>query len=393
MNNAHSDILNAEIPTDEGKKQAYLEELKMRAKGAFQTKDMVNAEKLYGKAIDCNSKDYLLYSNRCAVRLLVKKNEEALRDAKRCLNLEPTFIKAHYRKAQALQRLGKFDEAVAACKDGLTHHANNSELIKLQEEIEKEWTEDKERKEKFNSEAQEARPDLPKPEPTRIPLTKPSKPTDSTNDGSNGGGKDITNDGSNNMRGYKKTADGKTTSYFHTELSDEAKKLIGDCRPQKLDDKAIPEPQKAGVGSAWNQAGTFEQKNCTKYFHDQLRSALRDASVTLPNDLPDVILTVDSVSGDAQITCARGKVRHIYDITLELKWEFVTHDDKTGKGTIKFESDGDGDYDVDVNVDSATHSATRSIVTEFIKSSGKGIQPYILQKIRGVENEFKKMKL
>ena len=40
------------------------------------------------------------------------------------------------------------------------------------------------------------------------------------------------------MRGYKKTADGKTTSYFHTEISEEAKKLIeaqGFGKPQKLE--------------------------------------------------------------------------------------------------------------------------------------------------------------
>ena len=53
MNNAHQDILNAEMPQDEDKKKQYLEELKLRAKGAFQTKDLYNAEKLYGRAIEC----------------------------------------------------------------------------------------------------------------------------------------------------------------------------------------------------------------------------------------------------------------------------------------------------------------------------------------------------
>lgn len=53
---------------------------------------------------------------------------------------------------------------------------------------------------------------------------------------------------------------------------------------------------------------------------------------------------------------ARGKVRHIHDITVELKWSFTTSDDKSGKGDIKFESDGDEDYDVNVNVDASTHS-------------------------------------
>ena len=38
------------------------------------------------------------------------------------------------------------------------------------------------------------------------------------------------NDGDSTMRGYKKTADGRTTTYFHREITEEEKKLLGDCR-------------------------------------------------------------------------------------------------------------------------------------------------------------------
>ena len=65
----------------------------------------------------------------------MQRNEEALRDSKRCLNLEPTFIKAHYRKSQALQRLQKFEEAISAAKEGLSHHDGNPELLKLVKDI------------------------------------------------------------------------------------------------------------------------------------------------------------------------------------------------------------------------------------------------------------------
>lgn len=65
----------------------------------------------------------------------MQRNEEALRDAKRCLNLEPTFIKAHYRKSQALQRLQKYEDATVAAKEGLKHHEGNPELQKLVKDI------------------------------------------------------------------------------------------------------------------------------------------------------------------------------------------------------------------------------------------------------------------
>ena len=60
------------------------------------------------------------------------------------------------------------------------------------------------------------------------------------------------------MRGYKKTADGKTTSYFHTEISEEAKKLIeaqGFGKPQKLE--APTEESDATPGSEGCILGWF----------------------------------------------------------------------------------------------------------------------------------------
>jgi len=235
MSNAHQDVLNAEIPQEEDKKAAYLDELKIRAKGAFQTKDLINAEKLYSRAIEVTDKEYLLYSNRCAVRLLVKKNEEALRDAKRCLNLEPTFIKAHYRKAQAMHRLEKWSDALEACTEGLSHHAGNAEIEKLKEDIQKDWDADNDRKEKLQQEANDLTVERAKPEPTRIPMTKPAAAEKKGDSGSGDKGAGSTENG---MRGYKTTADGKTTSYFHTDITDEAKKLIearGGIAPKRID--------------------------------------------------------------------------------------------------------------------------------------------------------------
>ena len=40
------------------------------------------------------------------------------------------------------------------------------------------------------------------------------------------------------MKGYKRTSDGRVTSFFHTELDDQAKELIGDIAPKRIE-KAI----------------------------------------------------------------------------------------------------------------------------------------------------------
>ncbi|CAD7966749.1 unnamed protein product [Amoebophrya sp. A120] len=439
-NNPHDDILSSEIPNDDQKRVNMLEELKTRAKGAFQAKDLRNAEMLYSKAIDCvefsgsegstavsTSGEHLLYSNRAAVRLLLKKNEDAVKDCDKCLKLDPTFIKAHFRKAQGLMRNAKYREAIDACKLGIEQHPGNAELRTLQTEIQTEWDKDLEQKQKFNAEANEIRPDLPKPEPTRIPLTKKAKTADegvtttavesgsspsagstatsastsktkaeTTASDAGNGATTSSKEEKNDMRGYKKTADGKTTSYFHTEISAEAKALIGDCKPQKIEaaQAVIPEDGSKKVGSAWNQAGTFEERNYTKWFHEKVREAFpKDTEVELPNDLPDIVVNVDSISGDANIACSRGKVKYIHDICTTLKWKFTTADDKSGSGTIKFEADGDGDYDVNVEVDNKSHSSTRQIVNEFVKGSSKGVQGFVLAKLKEVEKKFHAVKI
>lgn len=390
--NPHSDILKAEIPHESGKKLSFLEELKGRAKGAFQVKDLLNAEMLYSKAIDVgetiegrSTGDYLLYSNRAAVRLLLTKNDGALGDCEKCLSLEPDFIKAHFRKAQALQRLSKFERAASACNAGLEKHAGNAELTNLLKTINEECEKDKVEKAKFNAEAREARPDLPKPEPTRIQMDPKNKKLEAER----AGGDSL--DSPSGMRGYKKTADGKTTSYFHTDITEEAKALIGDCKPQKID---VPvETEKNAMGSAWNQAGTFEETSMTRWFHDKLRSSFPlPTIVALPNAAPSIELEVDNIEGDASITCARGKVKHIHDCAVTFKWKFKTDDGCEGLGTIKFESDGDGDLDVLVDVDQKTHSQTRSLVNEYVKSSAKGVQPFVMEKFKAIQTEFGQIK-
>merc|ERR1719486_1106184 len=119
----HADVMNEE-PTDEAAKLRLVEEVKNRAKGAFTQKDMPSAELLYGKAISLlesmpGKEEAPLYSNRSMVRLNLNKVELALEDAVKCLKIDPAFVKAHHRKAQALIRLNEWDEAIAAAEAGL----------------------------------------------------------------------------------------------------------------------------------------------------------------------------------------------------------------------------------------------------------------------------------
>jgi tetratricopeptide (TPR) repeat protein len=151
------------------------------------------------------------------------------------------------------------------------------------------------------------------------------------------------------LRGYKKTSDGRTTSYFTRELSEQEKKILGDTAPQKLD--AVPADGPAvispslsaegrGIASAWNQAGTWEEKNTTDWCTSHLKSKLLSATAHLPGgDYVAVVTKVQDLSGEASVALTGGKKRYIFDYHLTLLYEVKDDSDDTiiASGSFRFE--------------------------------------------------------
>lgn len=129
------------------------------------------------------------------------------------------------------------------------------------------------------------------------------------------------------LRGYKKTADGRTTSYFTRELSQVEKEQIGDIAPKPIaaasSSSAAGELKSSTEGasrSAWNQAGTWEEKDTTTWCTTQLRKRLEDMTVSASKFDADIV-AVDELTGDASVAMAGGKKRYIFDYHAKLKYE------------------------------------------------------------------------
>mmetsp|Transcript_2332 Transcript_2332/g.6781 ORF Transcript_2332/g.6781 Transcript_2332/m.6781 type:complete len:822 (-) Transcript_2332:113-2578(-) len=99
--------------------------------------DLSSGLACYDEAIQI-SPDHVLYSNRSHVNGCIGDWEAALEDAKRCLELEPTFVKGFYRKALAEIQCGLLDEADQTLAAGVAldtseNHADFRKLMKTRD--------------------------------------------------------------------------------------------------------------------------------------------------------------------------------------------------------------------------------------------------------------------
>lgn len=143
------------------------------------------------------------------------------------------------------------------------------------------------------------------------------------------------------LRGYKKTSDGRTTSYFNREQTEKEKELIGCIKPKLL---TAPSPsnlstpssgptplgRSAKVGSVWNQSGTtWEEKDTTEWCKTVLEKCLLDTATayfsTTSSDTTYVAMVkkVKDMTGDASVALAGGKKRYIYDFHLSADFEIL----------------------------------------------------------------------
>lgn len=123
------------------------------------------------------------------------------------------------------------------------------------------------------------------------------------------------------------SSDKKKLPYFHRELSPEDAALVGDTRPKPV---VIPNffsgAPAAGSGSAWNAAGSWEERDCTDKCTDLLDGIFDGDYPELESELN--ILSCQEVKGTASLVFSKGKPRFLYAFTVRLKAEVTATDGK-----------------------------------------------------------------
>ncbi|WFC99892.1 Hsp90 cochaperone [Malassezia yamatoensis] len=118
-------------------------ELKAQGNASFAQKDYEAAIAHYTNAIaaaeQTGEKDgvHVLYSNRSASHAGLKHWDEALKDAEKTIEANPSFAKGYGRKGGALHGAHRFDEAIQAYKTGLEKNPDDAALKRGLEDVER----------------------------------------------------------------------------------------------------------------------------------------------------------------------------------------------------------------------------------------------------------------
>jgi tetratricopeptide (TPR) repeat protein len=150
------------------------------------------------------------------------------------------------------------------------------------------------------------------------------------------------------LRGYKKTSDGRTTSYFTREQSLEEKQLAAvQNAPKRLESAPsagngsiplIPESSGAkGNASAWNQAGTWEEKDTTEWCRERLTKRLQESTVESTGTLMGVVTKVENMTGDASVAVVSEKKRYIFDFHGKVVFDIRDQDTEDVIATGSFQ--------------------------------------------------------
>ncbi|KAJ8524980.1 hypothetical protein ON010_g16135 [Phytophthora cinnamomi] len=199
------------------------------------------------------------------------------------------------------------------------------------------------------------------------------------------------------MRGYK-----NGLPYFHRELSKEEKNLIGDIAPQKIETKPAEAPSSQHDGSAWNTAGTFEERVVTKWAEDKWKEVFTGATYSEGN-LQATLKEPEKITGDASICVVRGKKRYLFDFNFTLPFEVSISGGSTCKGSYEMNDiSNDEDYEVRLLHVSAAYrvaflfrltkkpssASEQSAVQAFVAKNGSGLQKELARLIGVFASDF-----
>lgn len=95
------------------------EELRIAGNDFYAKGDYPSAVKTFTEGLRCDPNNKAIFSNRCAAYIKLLEFPTALKDAVKCLEIDPLFVKAHWRKGTIHHFMKEYHKALACFDQGL----------------------------------------------------------------------------------------------------------------------------------------------------------------------------------------------------------------------------------------------------------------------------------
>src|SRR5205823_9964219 len=103
------------------------EEHRLKGNELFQAGNFPDAVKEYSEGLRRDPLNKNIFSNRCAAYIKLMEFGCALKDAEKCLEIDPKFVKAYARKGTIQHMMKEYHKALATFEKGLTIDPDNKD--------------------------------------------------------------------------------------------------------------------------------------------------------------------------------------------------------------------------------------------------------------------------
>jgi hypothetical protein len=173
-------------------------------------------------------------------------------------------------------------------------------------------------------------------------------------------------------------------SYTYWKRDSDVKADHKGFAPQQTNEKVDINKNTNKIGSAWNKAGTWEEKKITKkqmedFFNDYIKKNKKIYKNSFYFD------EFSGYSGDTYFVFSRGKIKYFYDCEIKLKINGIDNEDTKGKTTTVTIKDIDNEDEDDHFNFEYESGQTKKYLVNIFKTLTKEIE-------EDIRNIFEKLK-